>query len=212
MNVYGLRMSPFVRKVLCVLEIKGLAYEQINTTPQDTSAEFLAMSPLGKIPAFDDGALKISDSTVICEYLDEQYPAVPTLPKSTIDRARARWLEEYADTKLVELCGGGIFFERVVKPMFLKQPTDEAKVEMTINTLLPPVLDYLESQAPTTGFLFGTCGRVDISLANPLINAEYAQYQIDAIKWPKLAAFITRVKAVPAMAKLLKIEAEAMSR
>lgn len=212
MKIYGARLSPFVRKVLVVAELKGLAYEQVDVMPGQVTPEYLKISPLGKIPALEDGDLGVSDSTVICEYLEEQYPAVSTLPKSLIDRAHARWLEEYADTRLMELCGGGIFFERVIKPLFLKQPTDEAKVEKTINELLPPVLDYLESQVPDQGFMFGDFGRVDISLVGPLINAGYAGYKVDAARWPQLARYLGHVMAQPVVAKILQIEARLMGR
>lgn len=212
MKVYGARVSPFVRKVLTVLELKALAYEQIDVFPGMMTPDYLKLSPLGKIPAFEDEGLAVSDSTVICEYLEERYPTVATLPTLPADRARARWLEEYADTKLMELCGGGIFLERVVKPLFFKQPTDEAKVEKTINELLPPVQDYLETQVPKTGFLFGDFGRADISVVGPLINASYAHYQVDATRWPTLAAYVERVKQQPAVVKLLQIEAKAMGQ
>jgi glutathione S-transferase len=206
MKVHGLRISPFVRKVLAVLELKALPYEHVNHIPRDPTPEFLAMSPLGKIPAFEDGALKISDSTVICEYLEEQYPTVSTLPKQPADRARARWLEEYADTKLIEVCGPGLFFERFVKPKFLGLPPDAAKVEDTIANHLPPALDFLEQHVPASGFIYGELGRVDVSVVGPLINAEYADYFVDAKRWPKLAGFVTRVKAAPVMKKLLSLE------
>lgn len=211
-KVHGARVSPFVRKVLTVLELKGLPYEWIHAAPFNQKPEFFAISPLGKIPAFEDGALRISDSTVICEYLEEQYPQVPTLPQTPIERARARWLEEYADTRMMELCGPALFFERVIKPKVLKQETDTAKVDATITLHLPPVLDYLESQMPASGFLFGEFGRADISVAGPLIIAEYAHYTIDTDRWPKLAAFLTRVKAISTVAKLLEVEASLFSR
>lgn len=207
MKVYGVRISPFVRKVLAVLEWKGLAYELIPKAPQDQSPEFKALSPLGKIPAFTDGEIKLADSTVICEYLEEQYPAIATLPASPADRARARWLEEFTDTALMEACGPGLFFERFVKPKFFKQPTDEAKVANTITNVLPPLLDYLETQVPVEGFLFGKCGRVDISIAGPLLNpVVYADYSVDTTKWPKLAAYLARVKAEPVIEKLMELE------
>lgn len=211
MKVYGARVSPFVRKVLTVLELKALAYEQVDVFPGMTSPDYLKISPLGKIPGFEDDGLAVSDSTVICEYLEERYPTVATLPASPVERARARWLEEYADTKVVELCGG-IFFERVLKPMFFKQPTDDAKVQKNIDELLPPVQDYLESQLPKAGFLFGDFGRVDISVVGPFINASYADYVVDATRWPTLAAYVERVKQQPVVAKVLQLEAKAMGR
>ena len=206
LKVHGVRQSPFVRKVLAVLEMKGLQYEVIDVFPFAQKPEFTKISPLGKIPALEDGALTLADSTVICEYLDEQYPAFPTLPVAAADRANARWLEEFADTKLDALLVGAVFYEVVVKPVFLKQEADSAKLELTINTLLPPVLDYLETRLPAEGYLFGSFGRAEISLVTPFINAGYADYTVDAVRWPKLAAFIERVKQHPAFAGLLAIE------
>lgn len=212
MKVHGARLSPFVRKVLAVLELKALPYEQVDVFPGMMSPEYLKISPLGKIPALEDDSLQVPDSTVICEYLEERYPTVTTMPASPVERARARWLEEYADTKVMELCGGGIFLERVVKPMFFKQPTDEEKVQRTINELLPPVLDYLEQQVPKTDFLFGDLGRVDVSVVGPFINASYAGFVVDANKWPTFAAYIERVTGHPTVAKLLQFEAKLMGK
>lgn len=206
MKVYGPRMSPFVRKVLAVLDMKSLAYEVENVMPGDSSPAFRAISPLGKVPGFTEGDLALADSTVICEYLDEQYPQASSLPAEPGLRARARWLEEYADTKLAELLGAGVFFERVVKPVFMKQEPDLARVEKTINDLLPPALDYLESQSPADGFFCGAFGRADISVVSAFINAEYAEYQVDASRWPKLAALIERVKTQPAFKAQLDAE------
>lgn len=53
MKLYGIALSPFARKALLVLDYKGLAYENIPTFPGDTSAEFRAISPLGKIPILE---------------------------------------------------------------------------------------------------------------------------------------------------------------
>ena len=49
----------------------------------------------------------------------------------------------------------------------------------------------------------------DLALASPFVNAGYAQYTIDAAKWPKFSALVERVKAHSAMAPLLEAEAAA---
>ncbi|MEE8057252.1 MAG: glutathione S-transferase family protein [Pseudomonadales bacterium] len=212
MKVYGAPISPFVRKVIIVLKLKNLEHEVIAILPGATPEDYQKISPLNKIPAFEDGDLAICDSSVICEYLQEQYPQNSVLPNTPALRARSRWLEEYADTKLVELCIGSIFFERIVKPMLMQQPTDEERVADTINNLLPPQLDYLETQIPEQGFMFDQFGCVDISLAGPFINAGYADYKVDAQRWPKLAAYLGRVKAHPVVTEALAAEAEMMAQ
>ena len=77
---------------------------------------------------------------------------------------------------------------------------------------MPPLLDYLEGQAPAQGFLFGDLTVADVALASPFVNAGYAQYTIDAAKWPKFSGLVSRVNEHPVMATLLKAEAAAFGR
>ena len=206
MKIHGVILSPFVRKVIAIASIKKLPFENIMVFPGTDTEEFLAMSPLGKIPAFEDGELRISDSSVICEYLDDKYPDIPTRPASAEDRARARWFEEYGDSKLIELCAGGIFFERFVKKAMSMGETDEAKVSHTIEQLLPKEQDYLEKVLPENGFLVGDFGIADISIAGPFISAEHVGYAPDRNRWPKLTAFIERVKQHETMLAIIDAE------
>ena len=198
MKVYGSPLSPYVRKVFLALQLKDLGFEQQDMIPGAIPPEYYKISPLGKIPAFEDGDLTLCDSTVICEYLEEQYPEVPLRPNNPADRGHARWLEEYADTKLMELCGGGIFLQRFVKPLLMQQESDEGIVRDTIENKLPPVLDYLESQSPQSGFMFAQdIGLTDISVLSPFVNAAYAEFTVDAEKWPILSAYLERIKHHP---------------
>jgi glutathione S-transferase len=205
-KLHGASGSPYVRKVMIALAIKGLEYEHIQQMPFSKDAEFLKISPLGKIPALQDGDFSLSDSSVICEYLDEAYPAVPLYPNKPQAKAQARWLENYAGSRVTELAGG-IFFQRFMRPM-LKQESDESLVENIIENKLPPVLDYLESQVPAEGFLFGEFSIADIAVVSPFVNASYVAYNLDATRWPTFAAFAERVKAQAAVKSLLAQEAK----
>jgi glutathione S-transferase len=209
MKLLGVCLSPFVRKVGVVLNLKGIACEREDSLPGTIDR---AISPLGKVPALVDGEVALADSSVICEYLEEQYPAVRMLPQGVAERARSRWLEELSDSKLAELCGGGIFFERVLKKVLHSAPADEAKVRDVIENQLPPILDYFEGQIPAQGFVFGALpGIADISIATHFVNAGYAGYAPDAARWPRLTALIGRVKALPAMQTQLAAEAAFMA-
>jgi glutathione S-transferase len=205
--LHGNSASPYVRKVLAVLALKSLPYEQTQQMPFSKDAEFQKISPLGKIPALQDGDLSLCDSTVICEYLEDAYPNVRVYPENIKDKAKARWLEELAGSKVTELASG-IFFQRFMRPMVFKQEADEELVDKIINKQLPPILDYLESQAPAEGFIFGELCLADISLVSPFINAAYANYQVDAERWPKFVAFMQRVKAHEVMSQILAKEAK----
>jgi glutathione S-transferase len=62
-TVYGANASPFVRKVRVFLAEKDLPYYLEPVFPFNPMPEFKQMSPLGKIPAFRDGDVILSDSS-----------------------------------------------------------------------------------------------------------------------------------------------------
>ncbi len=192
--VHGAPLSPFVRKVLITLEYKGVDYENNPVIPGAGDAAFQAISPLGKVPVFEDEYLTVPDSSVICNYLDERYPQPSIYPSSPVEKARALWFEEYADTKLVELLGGGLFFELLVAPKLLGRATDDKKVKQTLKAL-PRFLGYLESQVQKNNFIIaGQFTIADITVTSMFINAQYAGYSVDTHYWPKLAAYLEFVK------------------
>jgi glutathione S-transferase len=207
-KLYGANASPFVRKAMAVLAIKKLPYEHIPSMPFSGDPELAKVSPLGKVPALVDGDLNIADSKVICRYLESAYPDTPVYPTDLRQRARADWFEEYGGTALAE-AAAGIFFQRFMVPNVFKKPVNEEVVNKIINEQLPPLLDYLEGEVPAEGFIFGDLTVADLALASPFVNAGYAQYTIDAAKWPKLSALVERVKAHSAVAPLLEVEAKA---
>jgi glutathione S-transferase len=210
MKVYGVVLSPFVRKVLAVCSIKGLEHELDPVMPGSTEPSYLLISPLGKVPAFEDGDLAVCDSSVICEYLEEKYPQTPVMPSSPEDRARARWLEEYGDSKLVESLAP-FFFERMVKPMLGMGEADEEKLARLAAEEIPACLAYVESVVPEQGFLFGDIGTVDIAIAGPFVNGAYGGFVLDASAFPRTAAYIERVKTHPAIVPLLAAEQDMMA-
>jgi glutathione S-transferase len=212
MRIIGSYVSPYVRKVLACMALKGVDDYQIDPiTPFFGGDEFTLLSPLRRIPVLIQGDLVLNDSTVICAWLDEVFPGHPLLPPSPTDRAKARWLEEYADTRLGDLCIWGLFYQRVVGPMVWSEPTDEARVEAVLNEGLPSALDYLEGEAPAYGFLFGDIGLADIGVATFFRNAAYARFEIDAARWPKTAGWVARTLAHNCVDRFLKFEKAQMS-
>lgn len=207
--LHGVSASPYVRKVIAVLAMKQLSFEHKQQMPFARDAEFNKISPLGKVPALQDGDITLCDSTVICEYLEDIYPEINVYPINHANKAKARWIEELAGSRVTELAAG-IFFQRFMRPMAFKKDPDEALIAKIIDKDLPPILDYLETLVPATDFIFGELQLADVSLVSPFINASYANYTVDAQRWPKLSAFIDRVRAHPIMQPILKTEAKIM--
>jgi glutathione S-transferase len=211
LRIIGSFVSPYVRKVLACLELKGMTYEIDPITPFFGGDEFGRLSPLRRIPVLIDGDTIISDSTVICAYLDEAWPERPLLPPDPAGRARARWLEEYADTRLGDVFIWGLFYQKHVRPAVWGEPADMERVERTLAEDMPQALDYLESQVPPDGFLFGDIGLADIAIASFFVNGSYVGFSVDAARWPKVARFVGGVLDHPALVKLLAYEKIQMS-
>lgn len=197
MKIIGSYVSPYVRKVTACLWLKALSYEIDPITPFYGGDEFERLSPLRRIPVLIEGDLTLCDSTVICGWLDEAYSGHPLLPASPADRARARWLEEYADTRLGDVFIWNLFYQKIVHPIVWGEPGDQARIEKNLDEDMPRVLDYLEGQLPQDGFLFGEIGLADIAIASFFRNGAYAGFTPDPKRWPLTAAFVERALAHP---------------
>ena len=211
LTVIGSFVSPYVRKVLACLELKGLDYEIDPITPFFGNDEFSKLSPLRRIPVLIDGETVLSDSTVICAYLDEAFGGYSLLPEAPPERARARWYEEYADTRLGDVFIWGLFYQKIVHPLVWGEDGDSKRIDRTLNEDAPAALDYLEGELPEAGYLFGELGLADIAIASFFVNARYAGFTPDADRWPKVARFVGDVLAEPVLRKLMGFEAIQMS-
>jgi glutathione S-transferase len=206
-TVYGALLSPFVRKVVLTLEYKGIAYHSEPVLPFKNPESFAKISPLRKIPAFVDDYVTLADSSVICDYLEHKYPRRALYPVNPAARARALWFEEYADTALQEKLGPGLFFEKRVAPRMFKRPADEVLIRRSIEALAAHQ-DYLEGELGAGGFLAGPELTIaDFSVPGVFLNGHYADYDVDARRWPKLAAYLQRIWALPLFQNRIEREA-----
>ena len=207
-KVHGVGASPFVRKVRVALAEKGLDYELEPVFPFGVSADFKKISPLGKIPVLQEDDYYLPDSSAILDYLDVAYPAKPLFPKDPKERGRAVFLEEYADGGIAAKATGQIFFQRIVGPRFMGQPTDEAVVQKAIDEDCPPILDYLESLLASGNeyLVNGSMTIADIAVTSQFVNLAHAQYTVDKKRWPKLGAYLDRMMARPSFASLITEE------
>ncbi|HTM95240.1 MAG TPA: glutathione S-transferase family protein [Croceibacterium sp.] len=90
-------------KPMLALYEKGLAFEHRQLNPakfEHHSDWYKAINPRGQVPALDDDGRIVTESTVICEYLEDAHPtAVKLRPDDPYDRAEMRvwtkWVDEY---------------------------------------------------------------------------------------------------------------------
>src|SRR5271163_1286021 len=124
-----------------------------------------------RIPVLIDSQATLTDSSVICQYLEDLCPEPAIYPADIVDRARARWLEEYADSRMGEVFIWRLFNQVAIKPNVWGEQTDNAIVAKTLGEEIPQILDYLETQLPAEGFIFGKVSIADISIACFFRNA-----------------------------------------
>ena len=196
-QIIGSYLSPYVRKVLVALDLKGVAYEIDPIIPFMGDERFSRVSPIRRIPVLIDDQVTLPDSSVICEYLEDRYPQPALYPRAAAARARARWLEEFADTRMGDVFIWRLFNQVTIRPFVWGEPTDDALVAKTLAEDVPAVLDYLESQAPADGFFFGELSIADVAVSAFFRNAAFARFRIDASRWPRIAGLVERTLATP---------------
>ncbi len=113
--LYNAPLSPFCRKVRLSLAEKKIEVELIDERYWDKSSEFLRRNPAGKLPVLKIDGEILSESTAICEYLEEAYPNNALLPKDPKERFEARRLVSWFDDKFHNEVTSKLLYERVNK-------------------------------------------------------------------------------------------------
>jgi glutathione S-transferase len=101
LQLYTFKLCPFAHRVRLALAEKGLAAEQIEIDLKKKPANFLTLSPYGRVPLLIHRGFKLWESAIILEYLDEAFPAHPLMPSNPADRAKARLWIDFANSPLL---------------------------------------------------------------------------------------------------------------
>ena len=215
MILYGSSLSPYVRKVLAFAAEKGIELELKPTgdAPGQPSEEFIAASPLRKMPALRDGGYTLADSSAIVHYLEAKQPEPSLIPREPELLGKAIWVEEYADTVLTS-CGAKMFYNRIVAPLFLKKPGDLDAADKAEREEFPPILDYLESVVPDPGgFLVGDrLTLADIAIASPFANFSHLGCAKDEARHGRLYAYVGSILSRPSFAPWIERENAILAR
>lgn len=106
--LYTHPMSPCAQKVRIVLAEKGLEWEKRHVSLPDKEnlkPDYLKLNPLGVVPTLVDDGRPIIESSIICEYLEDKFPAPPLRPGDPYQAARMRIWMKRIDNKLHPSCG-----------------------------------------------------------------------------------------------------------
>jgi glutathione S-transferase len=109
----GFRISNYHNKVRIALLEKGIPFEEDAEVHASQKEDYLAKSPMGKVPYLEIDSERLRESEVILEYLEDAFPQNPLLPKDPLARARVRELVTFIELHLelvVRRLYGGLFF------------------------------------------------------------------------------------------------------
>jgi glutathione S-transferase len=195
-KLYTYGPSSNSRKVRAALIEKGLEFTKINidlSKKEQKSPEYLKIHPFGQVPAIDDEGFVLYDSTVINEYLEDEYPYPPLMPKDSEGRARARLMEDLRDNHFNPAAGQ--LFRELRKP---EGERDERIIEQARGKIMD-CLDRLERELTARQYLAGEFSLADIAFYPNIDTLDRIQIQIDD-KYPHVQAWIARLKARPSFA------------
>ena len=89
LKLHGFSVSNYTNMVKQCLIEKGIEFEQIDDRPSQED-DFLAMSPMGKVPCLETGDGFLIETSAILDYLEEVHPKPPMYPSQPFARAKAR--------------------------------------------------------------------------------------------------------------------------
>jgi glutathione S-transferase len=167
-KLYDFLACPFGQKTRIVLAEKSLSYELIEVDlpkGEQRRPEFLRLNPYGKVPVLIDEDTTIYDSTIINEYLDDEYPDPPLLPGvgSSTPRARARQFEDFADNSFTPQVGQ--LMAEFAKPEAERDANRLQRLRQTVER----VLDYLNHELAGQQFLATEFSVADIGFVPRLL-------------------------------------------
>lgn len=144
----GFAVSNYYNKLKITLLEKNITFLERTIYPWQR-AEYLASSPLGRIPyvVTDDGSL--SESQVILDYFEEQHPEIPLYPIDVFARAKCRELIQHLELN-VEWVNRRLYKEA----FFGGTVSPETKQE--VREKLAAGLEAVGRLTPFSSYAFGT--------------------------------------------------------
>lgn len=232
LKLYSFGPAANSMKPLLTLYEKGTPFEGRRLNPaifEHHQPWFTAINPRGQVPALVDGDKVITESTVICEYLEDEHPGeVKLRPADSYGRAQMRiwtkWVDEYfcwcVSTigwhryvgNMVKSLSDEAFEEKVKAiPVFEQQvkwrraragfPQDLLDEEMRkIAFSVTRLNDHLADHEWLAGGMFTLADICNFAIANGM-NYSFPEL-VNEADAPHLLRWINQINARPAVQKM----------
>jgi len=169
---------------------------------ENRSAEYLAVNPMGKIPALVDGALKLWESNAINLYAAEKFPKARLLPDSLEGRVSVqRWL--FFQAAHVTPACIAVFRGTNPRVKAFWQPQVDPRAVEAGQKELARYLPVLEGALANRNWLEGDFTLADIAHTPHLLMV--AEGGFDFSLYPRVRDWLDRLQARPAWRKTEKM-------
>lgn len=165
-TLYDIPVSSYGCKIRIVLTHKKLEWQTVPPPDGYGSPAYCAISPAGTIPAIDQDGFVLGDSEAIAEYLEESVQEPAMLPINKRERARAREISRFHDTRIEPVL-------RAYFPHVAPKRRDPAFVAENA-ALLQKRIDQLAQMVSPSPLLFGN----QLSIADCGFVASFALISI----------------------------------
>ncbi len=192
-------LSSFCQKVLIALYENGVPFETsiANLGDPDARAEYLKISPLGKIPALQDGNWPLIETSIQIEYVEERYPgAHPLLPRDAAKRLEARLWDRIFDL-YIELNMQKIVGDRL-RPEAERDPRGVADAREALKAAYAMIEAQLAEKTWAVGEEFTIA---DCAAAPGLFFASLLE---PFTAFPQVSAYFERLLARPSFDRALR--------
>ena len=138
-KLYGFPISNYYNMVKLALLEKGLEFEEVITRPSQED-DYLARSPMGKIPCLEVDEGPLIETGVILDFLEDVSSDISFYPADPYQRAKVKELMKSTELYL-ELVArrllGGVFFGETLSEELKSEVTDQLdKGTKALNKLL----------------------------------------------------------------------------
>jgi glutathione S-transferase len=182
---------------LWLMEETGKPYERVLTdisTGAQKQADYLAINPMGKVPALKDGDVTLAENAAICAYVAERYP----------------------DAKLTPPLGDPLRAKFLYWLFFLPGCIEPAMVQLSTKFEMNPVaagwgeaqrpFDVLDAALSKGPWLLGeTFSAADVAMGS-MLNFAVRMFKMVPSR-PSFEAYVDRCVARPAFQRAQKLAA-----
>lgn len=202
LRLYHVPLSPFCRKVRLVLAEKKMDVELIEERYWEQSTEFLRRNPAGKVPILRHEGALLTESTPICEYIEELNPEPSLIPKDAKARYEMRRLVSWFDDKFHHEVTSNLLYERVNKKVTGQGFPDSKNIKEGARKIKYH-LDYMAWLLEHRRWLAGdTMTLADFAAAAHLSSLDY----ISDVDWNRSSVvkdWYAKIKSRPAFRNIL---------